>query len=255
MKCAIVTPYLKESRDLLERCIESVAAQTVPVTHILVADGHPQGWIGRTGVRHLILDCPHQDEGNTPRGMGAVMAAGEEVDAVAFLDADNWLDRDHVETCCDTALEEKELGFVIARRRFVRDDGSALPLDDLQIDAVQVDTSCFFVLRQGFPALGRWTLIPKPLAAIGNQIFLLALRTLSYSGVATDHTTVNYRCRRESYFRRAGELPPRSARPDIDLDAIRAWWRTRDERERATISRLVGGPIRLVSDSHDDPDA
>lgn len=247
MKVTIVTPYFREERAVLERCIDSVASQTVPTTHILVADGCPQDWIDERPVRHLRLDRTYSDTGNTPRGIGAVMAAGEDVDAVGFLDADNWLDPDHVQTCRDTALDENELGFVIARRRFLREDGSVLPLDDTEIDAVQVNTSCFFVLRQGFPALGRWTVMPKPLSPIGHQMFLLALRGLSYNGVATDHPTVNYRCTREVYYRTAGERPPKNVRPDPDLDAIRSWWTGLDDREAEIVNRLVGSRIRLAS--------
>ena len=36
MKVAIITPYYKEPREMIERCIRSVAAQDVPVTHLLV---------------------------------------------------------------------------------------------------------------------------------------------------------------------------------------------------------------------------
>jgi hypothetical protein len=46
---AIVTPYYKEDRALIERCIDCVRAQSIPTEHILVADGHPQSWINDAG--------------------------------------------------------------------------------------------------------------------------------------------------------------------------------------------------------------
>jgi glycosyltransferase involved in cell wall biosynthesis len=46
---AIVTPYYKEDRALIERCIDCVCAQSIPTEHILVADGHPQSWINDAG--------------------------------------------------------------------------------------------------------------------------------------------------------------------------------------------------------------
>lgn len=52
---AIVTPYYREPRDMLERCLASVRAQGVKVTHILVADGHPQPWLEQAGVRHISI--------------------------------------------------------------------------------------------------------------------------------------------------------------------------------------------------------
>jgi hypothetical protein len=74
-KYAIVTPYYKEDAGLLRRCIASVKAQSVPTDHFMVADGYAQPWIDETGVRHVKLDRSHGDFGNTPRGLGGLLAA------------------------------------------------------------------------------------------------------------------------------------------------------------------------------------
>src|SRR5574337_2079445 len=104
LKVAVVTPYFKEPAATLARCIDSVRKQHADreigeIAHILVADGHPQHWIDDLSVRHLKLDRAHGDFGNTPRSIGAQLAASEGYDAIAFLDADNWLDPDHVAAC------------------------------------------------------------------------------------------------------------------------------------------------------------
>ena len=96
MRVAVVTPYYKEPRGWIERCIASVAAQTHACDHFLVADGHAQDWIDGAGVRHLRLDRGHGDYGNTPRALGALLAVSEGYDAIAFLDADNWYAPEHV---------------------------------------------------------------------------------------------------------------------------------------------------------------
>jgi hypothetical protein len=41
----VVTPYFKEDRAMLKRCMDSVRRQTAKVDHMLVADGFPQDWI------------------------------------------------------------------------------------------------------------------------------------------------------------------------------------------------------------------
>jgi cellulose synthase/poly-beta-1,6-N-acetylglucosamine synthase-like glycosyltransferase len=105
MKVAVITPYYKESRAWLERCLDSVAAQSHPCTHIVVADGHPQDWIDERPVRHLRLDRPHADYGDTPRALGGLMAANEGFDAICFLDADNWYGRHHVLSCLRLAQQ------------------------------------------------------------------------------------------------------------------------------------------------------
>jgi hypothetical protein len=64
---AIITPYHKENRHLLQRATKSVKSQTVPADHFLIADGFAQEWIDREGVRHIKLDREHGYGGDTPR--------------------------------------------------------------------------------------------------------------------------------------------------------------------------------------------
>src|SRR5690348_4286605 len=96
---AVVTPYYKEERWLLERCMNSVRTQSLPADHFLVADGFPQDWLDHEPVRHIRLDRNHRDFGNTPRGIGALVAIGEGYDGIALLDADNWFESHHIEEC------------------------------------------------------------------------------------------------------------------------------------------------------------
>ena len=56
MRYAIITPYYKEERRLIERCIDSVRNQSLRANQILIADGFPQNWIDTAGVRHFKLD-------------------------------------------------------------------------------------------------------------------------------------------------------------------------------------------------------
>ena len=53
MRVAVITPYYKEPEAWLARCLTSVREQSYPVTHFVVADGHPQAWVDEAGVRHL----------------------------------------------------------------------------------------------------------------------------------------------------------------------------------------------------------
>ena len=94
---AIVTPYYREERNVLERCIQSVRSQTLPADHFLVSDGHPQDWLDSANVRHIRLGKSHKDVGNTPRGVGALLAVSERYEGIGLLDADNWYDKNHIE--------------------------------------------------------------------------------------------------------------------------------------------------------------
>jgi len=49
MKVAVITPYFKESLDILQKCHESLKKQTYPSVHTIFADGFPNdeinnGW-------------------------------------------------------------------------------------------------------------------------------------------------------------------------------------------------------------------
>src|SRR5260221_12772714 len=112
---AIVTPYYQEPRATLERCIASVRAQTVGCDHFLIADGFPQTWIDEAQARHISLDQAHKDYGHVARGIGALLAVSEAYDGIGFLDADNWLDENHVAACVRAGSGGADLG--IAKRR------------------------------------------------------------------------------------------------------------------------------------------
>ena len=55
MRIAVVTPYYKEPTDILRRCHDSVMAQTCPVTHIMVSDGHPNPEVDQWNAIHVRL--------------------------------------------------------------------------------------------------------------------------------------------------------------------------------------------------------
>ena len=138
----VITPYYKEDPALLRRCMDSVRAQTVPTEHFLVADGHPQDWIDLEPVRHLKLDRSHRDYGNTPRGVAALLASSEGYPAIMMLDADNWLEPEHVELCLRAAASRPGTDFVVVRRHFRRPDGSIMPIEE-EPTARFTDTNCF----------------------------------------------------------------------------------------------------------------
>jgi hypothetical protein len=248
---AIITPYYKESRDLLERCLQSVARQSVRADHIVVSDGFPQPWLDTEPVRHIKLDRAHGDFGNTPRGVGSLLAIAEGYDGIGFLDADNWLEPDHVETCIRTrATAERDSGieadFVIARRHLRRPDGTVLPVPD-ENPSEHVDTSCFFMLPNSFHVIPHFAAMPKQFSPMGDRIFYGAVKAHGLNGVVAPHKTVNYHCLYKFDYLRAGETPPVGARPNVDEAAIHAWLDTLSERDLLRISNLTGVSIKRVA--------
>lgn len=239
----IITPYCREDQDVLQRCIESVKNQTVRTDHFLIADGYPQDWIGRIkgSVRHLALDKPYADYGNTPRGIGAQLAISDRYDGIGFLDADNWIDGNHVEMCLESAGKAfgavEDCDYVIARRRFVRPDGSALPLRE---EPNHVDTSCFFLFPGAYFIAPYWNLMPRRVAPICDRIFFDHIRGQALQVAENQVETVNYLSTWESHYRLLNEKPPANAKPNIDSGSIILWMNGLRGREKVVFDRLTG---------------
>jgi glycosyltransferase involved in cell wall biosynthesis len=240
VRVAIITPYYKEPREWIERCIDSVKAQTAPCTHLLVSDGHPQDWIDQAGVRHLRLDRSHGDYGNTPRAIGGLLAIAEHFDAVAFLDADNWYEPSHVAAAIEVA-ERTGCDVVTARRRFVRADASVLPVRYHEDESgAHVDSNCFFVLFGAFHTLPRWLLMPRPMAMWGDRFYLSSLREEGLAEARIDAVTVNYLCTWADVYRSVGETPPAYAKDGLPMNRMLEWAKGLEPDDLAHIQRLSG---------------
>ena len=243
----VVTPYYKEERALLERCFGSVRRQIPNVDHIVVADGHPQDWIDALPVRHIKLDRAHGDYGNAARGLGALMAIAEGYDGIAFLDADNWYDDDHLASCLAAAESGQDIATVVAQRRFCRPDASSIagtPADAPHSE--HVDTNCYLFLRGSFAHLHRWCTIPQGLSAYGDQMFGKILRTAKLPTVIVGHRTVNYLCMSESIYQQMGEMPPAGCKPIIRWRDAQAWIHALSPVERRHLEEMTGLTVAQI---------
>jgi hypothetical protein len=234
----IVTPYYKEPRAKLERCLASVTSQTHPADHMFVADGHPVDWIDAAGVRHLRLDRAHNDFGNTPRCVGMMIGIAEQYDAISLLDADNWYEADHVERCWEAASNDCD--YVVAQRRFCRPDGSIMPLDDEPINQ-HVDTSCFFFLEGSFAALPLWGTMPREVSPLCDRIFYAAVQARRLrQAMVSGHATVNFEVTVRGFFEKLGEKPPPQAKDPPNFLAIQTWINELDDDALKRASSRAG---------------
>lgn len=240
----VVTAYYKESREMLERCIASVAAQTARhdgsaiVDQMMIADGFPQDWIVASGLRHVELDRAHGDYGNTPRGVGAVLAISEGYDALCFLDADNAQQPEHVAACLARAAElGPDCDWVISGRTFRRPDWTVLPIAATDTD---IDTNCFFFLRGSFHLLHFFGQQPREIALAGDQVFNAVLKNAGLIEGRVPGQTLDYLTLWASDYLRSGEVPPPEARPPADGDAMQAWIDALPPERRAWLGRMIG---------------
>jgi len=243
---AIITPYYKEDRGVLERCIQSVENQSVPADHFLVSDGFPQDWLEDAHVRHLRLGRAHSDAGNTPRGLGALLAVSEGYDGIGLLDADNWYDKNHVEECCNAAYSTAETptDLVFAKRRIFLPDGQLVNVPE-EID--HVDTSCFWFLPGSFHLLHYWTIMPQCLGPACDRVFYRMIRAQSLTIRNAEEITLNFTSTYAAHYRALGITPPRGAKNLVDLTTAFEQIKQLDSRQQELIKRRCGFDVLVLA--------
>lgn len=165
MRVAVVTPFCKTRPDWLSQCHASVRAQTHPCTHFLVSDGSGENPLTDFQGQFIHLEQPHKDSGDTPRGIASLSAAAQDFDAIAYLDADDWLLPTHIEQLImgqqdsGGAICYSGVGFYGTDSRYLG-GSSAFPFRSAYV--------CCMVTRQAFPLLGLWAMMPRAFHTIGD---------------------------------------------------------------------------------------
>jgi hypothetical protein len=244
LKIAVVTPYYIPDEPMLRQCQQSVLEQTYPCTHIAVADGHPSPiFADAPRTMHVVLPQSNRDFGNTPRGIGAILAESWGFNAIAFLDDDNWYERDHLETMVATR-RSTGAPLIACQRQFRHLDGSLLPTTEAAEDRMlHVDTNCWLIFRPAFGLLRGWFL-PKMAACIGDRIFFQRAVRERYKIAATKKRTVNYRTKHPSHYANAAIKVPDGAYTQEQLKKTFAPVRT--QAGMAEIVNAIGFFPRLT---------
>ncbi len=206
-RVAVITPYYKEKTQLLAACHQSVLRQTHACLHVLVADGFPQPEVDLWQAHHIRLPVSHADIGSTPRLIGSYHAIGLGVDAVTFLDADNWYEPDHIESMLD-ACRSHNASIVTSGRMLCRLDGSKMGPCPLTDPNRFIDTNCMLFAREAFHLLHHWVLMPDYGHLIGDRIILHHIKKSNLPRIHRSSPLVNYRCAKEGLYRQLGEPVP-----------------------------------------------
>lgn len=210
-RVAVVTPYYRETPQMLAQCHDSVRNQTYACTHVLVADGYPQPQMARADALHVVLPRAHEDNGNTPRMIGAISAINQGFDAIAFLDADNWYEPDHIARM--VALHRRTQADVCTAGRLIaREDGSPMFVD-WECDGVDfADTSCLWLTGRALSLIPLWGAMPRDGGPIGDRVFWRAVVNKGVSRAHDPHPSVVFRSRYGFHYERAGEPSPPGAK-------------------------------------------
>jgi hypothetical protein len=223
MKIAVVTPYYREDPAILEQCHRSVAGQRAACTHVMVADGWPSAAVKTWAVDHVVLPRCHHDIGSTPRVIGSFHAIGLGFDGIAFLDADNWYDCDHIASLLELHARTGA-PFLTSSRLLCRLDGSVMGKCHLTNATSFVDTSCMLLMHGAFGLIANWSLMPDYAQIISDRVFLSLARAAGIALAHSDRPTVHYRCGKSGIYDHFGETPPPGVEPRPDYEgALRHW--------------------------------
>lgn len=221
MKVAIVSPYYKEKPEILKRCHDSVLAQThADVMHVMISDGFPCDDIDQwKNVLHVrIPDLA--GVGDTPRLIGCLIAANLGVDAICMLDADNWIEPDHVELLCKMQASTGAQ-VVTATRMLWRMDGTQMGVCNESNGNQFNDTNCYFLTQAAFPALSSWSFKDPKDDLVGDRIFWDTIKRMNYSRAHCMIPTVNYQTNFAFHYQVHGETPPAGTKIIVKIDGDR----------------------------------
>ncbi len=227
-RVAVITPYYKEETWKLRRCHESVLRQRGDVTHFMVADGFPNAEVDQWGVRHIRLAAAHADNGDTPRGIGALVAFAQRFDAVAFLDADNWFADNHLSSLLRVQRRQRA-NVVCSYRQVVLADGTPVArVDPEDARKSHVDTSCYLFTSERRFLATFWSRMPKFCGPICDRVVF---------ALAAGHGTIAHTEKQTAFFESNYSLHYRMARrraPEQLNDIPPALWQRMVRPDRAT---------------------
>ena len=226
MKIAIITPYFKESLDILEQCYNSVLAQEVNTDHYFIADGFPRSEINSWKVKHIILEKSHDDNGNTPRGIGSSKARELNYDFISYLDADNWFHKGHLKSLINLYNNTKA-NICCSKRTFHHMNGKDLNISEMPEDKFEhVDTSCFLIHNSAFEITKIYEKMPKILSPICDRIFYKSIVIhKKYSIAFSNLRTVAFRSQYLSHYKTANRHPPENLKGLIGRESY-DWLKT-----------------------------
>ena len=220
MRPAVITPYHKESLETLNRCHNSVLAQSAKTDHILVSDGCSRDSIEQWNCQHLVLPQGHRNCGNTPRALGALMAASQGYEPIFFLDADNWIKPNHVKIALDLHQQDPSIDVVISGRTIVLDDGTILDSAPEDVGHHFADTSTLGLFKKAYRSIQLWALMPNDLSPICDRVIYECLKKMTLNLHWHDKRTLFYESHYANHYEIAGKIP-KTPLHDPDWEQLR----------------------------------
>lgn len=182
-------------RETLKQTIESVRAQTIPCTHYVFWDGVPVPFDIDYGWKIDSIALPYKTGGNGMMNGGIVAASAFLVqeDLICWLDDDNWIEPDHIETLL-AAKGDKP--YAHSLRSLVENDGSFFDYDDFESLGQYsgfIDLNCYLMDRQLAVQIAPLWYRTTGSLMVGDRFVYECLKQNNLPFGETGKYTVNYR--------------------------------------------------------------
>ena len=240
---AVITPYYKESLEVLERCHRSCLAQEGdwPLRHVMVADGFARPEIEGWDVEHISLARGHGDNGNTPRCIGAISAINQGYWPILFLDADNWFHPWHIIAVVTLRHRHPSADVLAMGRECALPDGTLIPgLPEEDLGLRHVDTSSYVFYPSAFRVLPLWGMMPPYLGPICDRFIRQAIDDYGLVMAGTHQPSVVFTAHYSWGYQALGRPVPEDVH-DID------WGRLRAQFDPGDVYRRTGLHLALTT--------
>jgi glycosyltransferase involved in cell wall biosynthesis len=233
MKIAVITPYHNPDSPYLNQCITSVQDQSYKkIMHVMIGDGCSLGATPTyQNLHNIALPKNLNNYGDSPRSIGVVYAFSLGVDAVMFLDSDNWYAPFHVETMVKACIAVQS-DVVTSRRYLSHLNGSVLGICPESDGVIFCDTNCLMITRRLAEEAGVWWLIPEDMHVIDDRFVWDTLIHATDKITSTNTASVFYRTAFEFHYRLFNLAPPLGTKPGNDISALGSTIETLQHRAR-----------------------
>lgn len=221
MKVAVITPYHDPDSPYLEACLTSVQRQTYTnLIHVTVGDGcHLKSPMKFANVHDIALPRNLNNYGDSPRSIGVIYAFALGVDAVLFLDSDNWFADNHVELMIKEC-KASQSDVVTCRRYLTHLDGSVLGICPESDGVIFCDTNCLLVTRELAEEAGLWWMIPDDMHVIDDRVMWDTLIHATDRITTTKTASVYYRTAFEFHYHMFKVAPPPGTKSGANIGQL-----------------------------------
>ena len=191
----IITPAFLEDENILKRNILSVKNQNFnkDYCHSVIFDGVDRLEIFKkqyANIKNLFffqVKNNHDDYGDYIRRLGTKICLSRGFNAISYLDADNYIEENHLKQIYDIHKNKKK-NIVISRRRLLSDSENVI-----ETSSDFYDTNTITLFNDCIQIGLKWGKYPRELSLLGDRIISHYIN-LNYRSnvVKTDDVTINY---------------------------------------------------------------